>query len=98
MAAAGRNGPLAPHMWPCALHQGFEWMDDNPSSLRMYFFGGVRVCMALKALLCSGDDESPQHWSILRSIHTLNSPQNSIRLLRGLLPIIQRVGMECKAS
>ncbi len=34
--------------------------------------------MALKALLCSGDDESPQHRSVLRAIHTLNSPKNYI--------------------
>jgi hypothetical protein len=32
------------------------------------------VCMALKVLICSGDDELPQHWSVLRAIiHTLNS-------------------------
>jgi hypothetical protein len=43
--------------------------------------------MALKALLCSGDDESPQHWSVLRAIHTLNSPKNYIRFLEGLSPI-----------
>jgi hypothetical protein len=43
--------------------------------------------MALKALLCSGDDESPQHWSVFRAIHTLNSPKNYSRLLGGLLPI-----------
>jgi hypothetical protein len=43
--------------------------------------------MALKALLCSGDDELPQHWSVLRAIHTLNSPKNYIRLLGGLSPI-----------
>ncbi len=43
--------------------------------------------MALKALLCSGNDEPPQHQSVLRAIHTLNSPQNYIRLLGGLLPI-----------
>jgi hypothetical protein len=45
------------------------------------------VCIALEALLCSGDDASPQHRSVLRAIHTLKSPQNYIRLLRGLLPI-----------
>jgi hypothetical protein len=39
MAATGRNGPLAPHMRPCAPHRRFEWMDDNPPSLRMYFGG-----------------------------------------------------------
>ncbi len=43
--------------------------------------------MALKALLCSGNDESPQHWSVLKAINTLNSPKNYIRLLGGLLPI-----------
>ncbi len=53
----------------------------------MYFGGGLRVCMALKALLYSGDDELPQHRSNLRAIHTLNNPQNYIRLLGGLSPI-----------
>jgi hypothetical protein len=40
--------------------------------------------MALKVLLCSGDDELPQHRSVLRAIHTLNSPKNYIHLLGGL--------------
>jgi hypothetical protein len=39
--------------------------------------------MALKVLLCSGNDESPQ----LRPINTLNSPKKYIRLLGGLSPI-----------
>jgi hypothetical protein len=43
--------------------------------------------MALKALLCSGDDELPQHQSVLRAIHILNSPKNYSCLLGGLLPI-----------
>ncbi len=43
--------------------------------------------MALKVLLCSGDDELPQHWSVLRAIHTLNRPKNYTRLLGGLSPI-----------
>ncbi len=43
--------------------------------------------MALKALLCSSNDESPQHWSVLRAIHTLNSPKNYTRLLGELSPI-----------
>jgi hypothetical protein len=43
--------------------------------------------MALKVLLCSGDDELPQHRSVLRAINTLNSPKKYIRLLGGLLPI-----------
>jgi hypothetical protein len=43
--------------------------------------------MALKALLCSGDDELPQHWSVLGALNTLNSPKSYIRLLGGLSPI-----------
>jgi hypothetical protein len=43
--------------------------------------------MALKALLCSGNDELSQHRSVLRAINTLNSPKNYIRLPRGLSPI-----------
>jgi hypothetical protein len=43
--------------------------------------------MALKLLLCSGNDALPQHWSVLRAMHTLNSPKNYIRLLGGLSPI-----------
>jgi hypothetical protein len=87
MAAAGRNGPLAPHMRPCAPRRCIKWMGNNPPSLRMYFLGGLRVCMALKALLCSGDDASPQHWSVLRAIHTRNSPKKYIHLLGGLSTI-----------
>jgi hypothetical protein len=87
MAAAGRNGPLVPHMRPGAPRQRIEWMDDNPPSLWMYFLGGSRVFMDLKALLCSGDDESPQHCNVLGTINTLNSPKSYIRLLGVLLPI-----------
>ena len=43
--------------------------------------------MALKALLCSSDDKSPQHQSILSAIHTLNIAKTYIRLLGGLSPI-----------
>ncbi len=87
MAAVGGNGSLAPHMRPGAPRQRVEWMGDNPLSLRMYFLGGSRVFMDLKALLSFGDDESPQHRSVLGTINALNSPKNYIRLLRGLLPI-----------
>jgi hypothetical protein len=87
MAAASGNGPLAPHMRPFAPRLCFQWMDDNPPSLRMYFLGGLRVCMALKVLFCSGDDALPHHWSVLRTIHTLNSPKNYTRLLGGLSAI-----------
>ncbi len=87
VAAAGGNGPLAPHMRPCAPRRRVEWMGDNPPSLWIYSLGGLRVFMALKALLCSGNNESPQHWSVLRAINTLSSPKNYIRSLRGLSPI-----------
>jgi hypothetical protein len=84
MAAAGGNGPAVPHMRPGAPRQRNEWMGDSPPSLRMYFLGGSRVFMNLKALLCSGDDESPQHRSVLGTINALNSPKSFIHLLGGL--------------
>jgi hypothetical protein len=87
IAATGRNGSLTPRMRPSALHLRVEWMGDNPPSLRMYSLGGLRVFMALKALLYSGNDETPQHWNVLRAINSLNSPKKYLRLLRGLLPI-----------
>jgi hypothetical protein len=43
--------------------------------------------MALKALLCSGNDALPQHCSVLRAMHTLNTPKYYIRLIGGLSPI-----------
>jgi hypothetical protein len=55
--------------------------------------------MDLKALLCSGDDESLQHRSVLGTINALNSPKSYIRLLgQGYHPSIQRVGAEQKVS
>jgi hypothetical protein len=87
MAAASRNGLLAPHMRPFAPLRWVEWMGNNPPSLWMYSLGGLRVFMALKALLCSGDDELPQHRSVLRAINTLNCPQKYTRLLGALLSI-----------
>ncbi len=98
MAAAGGNGPLALHMRPCTPRRHFEWMDNYPPSLRMYFLGVLRVCMALKVLLCSGDDELPQHWSVLRAIHTLNSLKIISACSGGCCPSIQRVSAEPKAS
>ncbi len=50
MAAAGGNAHLAPHMRYCAQRRRIERMGDDPLSLRMYFLGGLRVFMALKAL------------------------------------------------
>jgi hypothetical protein len=43
--------------------------------------------MALKELLCSGNDTLPQYQSVLKAIHTLNTPQKYIHLVGGLLPI-----------
>jgi hypothetical protein len=86
MAAAGGNGPLVPHMRPGALRRHVEWMGNNPPSLWMHFWGGLRVFMDLKVLLCLGNDESPQHRSVLGTINALNSPKSYIHLLGGLSP------------
>ncbi len=54
--------------------------------------------MALKALLYSGDDESPQHRSVLRAINTLNSPKIVSACSGGFCPSIWCIGVERKAS
>ena len=43
--------------------------------------------MALEAPLCSSNDVSSQHWSVLRAIHTLNNPNNYTHLLGGFSAI-----------
>jgi hypothetical protein len=70
----------------------------QPPELVNVIFGGLRVCMVLKALLCSGDDELPQHWSVLGAIHTLNSPKNYNRLLVFFCLSIHCTSAERKAS
>ncbi len=85
MAAAGKNGPLAPHTKLYTPRQCIKWMGDNPPSKWVYFFGVLMVCMALNTLWCCGGDALPQHRSVLRTIHTLNTPKHCICMLRGLL-------------
>jgi hypothetical protein len=87
MAAAGGNGPLVPHMRPCAPSQCNKWMVNNPPSKRIQFLGVLRVCMALKTLQCCGDASLPEQRSASRAIHTLNPPPKYIRKLGGLSPI-----------
>jgi hypothetical protein len=49
MAAASGNGPLLPYMRP-ALHANmWNGWAITPQASGYSFFGGVRVCMALKA-------------------------------------------------
>ncbi len=59
----------------------------QPPELVDVILGGLRMWMALKGLLCSNNDALPQHWCVLRAIHTLNSPKNYICLLEGLSSI-----------
>ncbi len=98
MAAAGGNGPQAPHMRPCTPRQRREWMGDNPPSLRMYFMGGLRVFMALKALLCSGNDASPQHGVFWGPYTPSTAARITSTCLGGCRPSIRRGCAERKAS
>ena len=41
MAAAGGNGPLAPHMRPFVPCQCIRLVEDNPPSKRMHFLPGL---------------------------------------------------------
>ncbi len=95
MAAAGGNAPLAPHMRYCAQRRCFEWIGDDPPSLRMYFLGGLRVFCPQSA---SGDDASPQNWSVLRAMHTPTAPKIISACSGGYCPSIRRVGAERKIT
>ncbi len=79
---------------PSTPHEAFHSMPmlridgwQPPELADVFFGGGLRVFMALKVLLWSGNDGPPQHRSVLRAINTLNSPKNYIRMLGGLSPI-----------
>jgi hypothetical protein len=95
MAAAGGNGPLAPHMRPCALRWCVKWMGDNPPSLWTYFLGGWG---------CLWPSKHFRRWCIATKLECFegqalpNSSKNYIRLLGGYRPSIQRVGAEQKVS
>jgi hypothetical protein len=64
----------------------------------MYFLGGLRVCMALKVLLCSGNAASPQHWSVLRAMHTSTTLKTISNCSGDCSPSIQCISVERKAS
>ncbi len=70
----------------------------QPPEQACIFFGGVRGCMALKSLLCSGDDASPQHQSVLKAIHPLNLQKIICTCLEGLPPSSNDSSMGRKAS
>jgi hypothetical protein len=58
----------------------------QPSKLADVFgVGGLRLCIELMVLFCSYEDALPQHWSVLRAIHTLNNPEIKYPLARGVV-------------
>ncbi len=58
----------------------------QPPEQVVIIWGGVRGCMVIKVLLCSGNDASPQHWSVLRAIYSLTPPK-IITACSGGLPL-----------
>ncbi len=82
MTATGRNGLLVPLMRPCAPHRRDVWIGNFPPSKRIYFWGLLRVCMALKTLRCCGDSSSPEHFEG----HTHPQPPKKLHpLARGVV-------------
>ncbi len=98
MASAAGNGPLAPHMRPCAPCQCIEWMGDNPPSLWMFLGGGLRVCMALKVLLVP----AMMHCQNIRVFWGPYTPTTAPKIIStcsgGCQTTIQHIGLERKAS
>ncbi len=77
MAAAGGNGPLAPHMRPCAPRWRIKWMGDNPPSLQMYFGGGSRCLWPSKCF---------RRWCIFTKPECFEGqPQKLYPLARGVI-------------
>ncbi len=72
---------------PCAPRRRIKWIGNNPPSKRIYFWGLLRVFMALKTLQCCGNSSLPEQRSALRAINTLNPPKEYIHKLGGSLPI-----------
>ncbi len=70
----------------------------QPPKQVVIILGGVWGCMALKALLCSGDDVSPQHQSVLRAIHPFNLQKIICTCSGGLPPSSDDEGVERNAS
>ncbi len=70
----------------------------QPPKQAVIIFGGVRGCMAIKALHFSGNDTSPQHWSVLRAIYPLTPPKIITTCLGGVPPSSDDGGAGRKAS
>jgi len=87
MTAAGGNGPLETNARHNLARRRVGSIGDNPPSKRICFLWGVVGFMALKTLLCSGDDAPPQHRSVLRAIHPITPHKKHIRLLGISSPI-----------
>jgi hypothetical protein len=88
---APNEASSSPARMPC--------MDGRqPPKQAVIILGGVRGCMAIKALLFSGNDQSPQHRSVLRAIHPLTPPKIITTCLMGLPPSSNDDSMGRKAS
>ncbi len=90
---------MAPYhpTWGLALAPT-HWMDGGqPSKLADVFWGGIEDVYGPQSALLLRQWFFPQHWSVLRAVHTLNSPKNYIRLLGGLLTIhsMHWIGVQC---
>ncbi len=98
IAAAGGNGPLAPHMRPCTTCWHVKWMSDNPPSKQIYFLEGWGCVWPLK---CSFVPTMMHYHNIgaFWGPYTSSTPQRSISACSASLPLsIGDIGLECKAS
>jgi hypothetical protein len=96
MPATGGNGPLVPHMRPCAWRRRDVWIGDNPPSKRIFFLGLLRVCMALKTLRCCNDSSSSERFE--GHTHPQPPPKIISTSSGGCKLFIWSIGTERKAS
>ncbi len=98
MATAGKNGPLAPQMRPCAPCWCIKWMGDNPPNLRMYFGGGWGCVWPSKLSFVP----TMMHCHNIGVFWGPCSPSTAPKIISTCLescqPSIQCIGLERKAS
>ena len=98
VANAGSNGPLEPHMRPCATCRHHCLMGERPPEQVHILFQRLSGCMALKTLKCCGNASLPEQRSALMDIHHLTPPKIKTACLGGCPPSVRCTVVGLEAS
>ena len=98
MANAGSNGPLEPHMRPCAPCRHHCSMGERPPEQVHILFQRLSGCMALKTLKCCGNASSPEQRRAWMAVHPLSPPKIITACSGGCRPSIRCIVAGLEAS